>query len=294
MRTTPALKWGIDELLPRVMKELGKYDNLRCYQEYYGSGRALNDLENKIANIGCKSFATVDDIAKNVKNYSNKDVKVIGWMNQGQFLEFRDYNKARNAFRKKHRVENEFCVLYCTVATEQIEEEVKHYRFFLESIKKSNERYKVFCKFHPRNSKKDIERYINETKKVGIEVNFLYREKYDEILSFPDILVSATSGVNIDCLEYQALNSNKMKTICIYTVGKLTTDFFKKAIGKDTLPTHKTGSGNLIVSEITYNDIFDKIKNNKVNSDNLYNEAKELYKIDYNRVKANFIKYLEG
>ena len=294
LRTTPALKWGVDELLPRVMKELGKYDRLRCYQEYYGSGRALNDRENEIACVGCKSFATVDEIAKNIKDYAKKSVTVVGWMNQGQFSKYKNYNDARNLFRIKNNIVNDFCILYCTIATEQLEKELKHYIFFLETIKKSNKTKKIFCKFHPRNSSKEIKEYIKITKEIGIPVHFLFKERYDEILSFSDVLVSATSAVNIDCIEYQVLRSNRLETICIYTKGELTTSFFKKAIEKEILPTHKEGSGILIVSEQTYNNVFDKIQNNTEYYSYLYEEAKKLYKNDYNKVKDNFINYLEN
>ncbi|MBR6504162.1 MAG: hypothetical protein IKT41_00275 [Clostridia bacterium] len=294
LRTTPALKWGIDELLPRVMKELNQYDKLRCYQEYYGSGRAIKDNENLVANVGCKSFATVDDIAKNIKDYKEKDVKTIGWMNQGQFFGFKSYTDARNNFRKNNGIMNEFCILYCTIATNQIEKELQHFTYFLNAIKKSNNSSKVFCKFHPRNTKEEIEKYINVANNNKIKVEFLYNEQYDEILSFPDVLVSATSAVNIDCLEYQMLNLDNINTVCVYSDGELTKSFFLKAIEKETLPTHQNGSGNVIVNEVTYNNIFDEIQNNKVYYNYLYNEAEKLYKNDYNIVKNNFFNYLEN
>ena len=294
LRTTPALKWGIDELLPRVMKELKEYDKLKCYQEYYGSGRALNDGENEIANVGCKSFATVDEIAKNMDEYKGKKVITVGWMNQGQFFNYNNYDKARDLFRKRNSIENNFCILYCTIATEQIEKEIQHYKLFLENMKKDRNSKKIFCKFHPRNTKGEIKQYIDITKKMKMKVEFLYKENYDEILAFSDILVSATSAVNIDCLEYQVLKANKINTICIYTTGKLTTSFFKKAIGKNILPTHKKGSGNLIVNEITYDNIFEKIQNNRINYNYLYDEAKKIYKKDFKIVKDNFINYLEN
>ena len=294
LRTTPALKWGIDELLPRVMKELNQYDKLRCYQEYYGSGRAIKDWENPVANVGCKSFATVDDIAKNIKEYKEKDVKTIGWMNQGQFLKFKSYNDARNNFRRNNGVTNDFCILYCTIATNQIEKELQHFKYFLNAVKKSNNANKVFCKFHPRNTKEEIQKYIDLANEAEIQIEFLYNEKYDEILSFPDVLVSATSAVNIDCLEYQMLNLDSINTVCVYSDGALTKSFFMKAIEKETLPTHPNGSGNVIVDEETYNNIFDKIQNNKVYYNYLYNEAEKLYKTDYNIVKNNFFNYLEN
>lgn len=294
LRTTPALKWGIDELLPRVMKELNKYEKLRCYQEYYGSGRAIKDFENPVAKVGCKSFATVDDIAKNIKEYKEKDVKTIGWMNQGQFYKYNNYNDARNNFRKNYGLDNDFCILYCTIATNQIEKELQHFKYFLNAIKKSNNANKVFCKFHPRNTQEEIEKYINLVNESGIQVKFLYDEKYDEILSFPDVLVSATSAVNIDCLEYQMLNLDKINTFCVYSEGALTKSFFMKAIEKETLPTHQNGSGNIIVNEETYNNIFDNIQNDKIKYNYLYNEAEKLYKTDYNIVKNNFFNYLEN
>lgn len=294
LRTTPALKWGIDELLPRVMKELERYEGLKCYQEYYGSGRALNDGENEIANIGCNSLATVDEIAKNMNEYKEKRIINVGWMNQGQFLNYNNYNEARKLFRTRNNIQNEFCILYCTIATGQIKKEIQHYKLFLNSIKKSNNFKKTFCKFHPRNTESEIKQYIELTNKMKMQVEFLYKENYEEILAFSDILVSATSAVNIDCMEYQVLKANEINTICIYTIGRLTSSFFQKAIGKNTLPTHKEGTGNLIVDESTYDDIFDKIQNNIINCDYLYNEARKIYKKDFNNVKTNFISYLEN
>ena len=66
------------------------------------------------------------------------------------------------------------------------------------------------------------------------------------------------------------------------------------SIGKNTLPTHKKGSGNLIVNELTYDNIFEKIQDNMIDYDHLYDEAKKIYKKDFNMVKDNFINYLEN
>lgn len=279
LRTTPAMKWGIDEALVEACKKSGINCSYRCYQEYYGCGINLESFPYAVATIDKYAQALLRE--KEVKSI------VTGWLNQTVFKEYRPYEEARAQTRAQLGLkEIDIAILYCTVASGNIDAELKHFYLFLQSVKSP----RIYIKFHPRNTEYERRSYMVQA--INKECICVDMFSIDGVLAFPDFTVSVASAINLDMLEYQVMAQLPvLKCVSVFTKGILTESILLSAIGEKSIPISQSGMGSLIVDEYNYENIFNcSIEQQKVW---LYECAKRIFDVSAEKSINRFLKYLE-
>lgn len=76
-------------------------------------------------------------------------------------------------------------------ASGDIDAELKIFSRFLSAIQKQ----RLFIKMHPRNTKEEKQRYLDLLKDTPYETADTLR--YEEVLAFPDYIISPASAVNV-------------------------------------------------------------------------------------------------
>ena len=280
LRTTPMFKWGVDEAIIEASKVLGIEEKCRCYQECFDCGNDLYSFPNAIA--------TVNEQAKSILESKGIPAVVVGWLNKNIFLSYRPYNIARKDTRIQLGIrDKEQAILYCTVASGNIDAELNHFISFIKSMNSIINK-RLFIKFHPRNTDAEKQSYI---KISNNEIKCVDTLPMDGILSFADFLISPSSAINFDLLEYQVLNNEKkLRTLSIYTRGRFTESIISSSATKCIELDLKEMMGSLIVSETDYSDLFDDcIEAKRIQ---LCADACKTFGVSINESKNSFLKYL--
>lgn len=237
LRTTPSKDYGIDEAIVDAYNGSLITSKMKCYQDYYDCGMDLENFPGEIA--------TVDAIAKKRLNEYGIISETVGWLSQFDFFKFDNFIISRKKARKKLNLKEEKAILYCTSASGNINAELLHFKMLLKYKRHTDA---LFIRFHPRNSYKEKKQYY----KILHYHNVICVDnlKYEELLSFPDILISAASQINIDLIQYQIASQIKIpKCISIYTKGKITDEIIIAAIGKNNNSINFNELGILLQNE---------------------------------------------
>lgn len=280
LRTTPAIDFGTDEAITIATDRLGMSDRLRCYQECYDCGQLLDNLTYPVA--------VVDKIAKERMERRGIGAVVAGWMLQGVFAKYRDYDVSRSGARARMGLaENDTAYLYCMIASGDFEAEKRHFKFFLDSI--GDRRFWIL--FHPRNTKQQKDEYLSMAANLDYQV--VKEMERDEILSFSDMIISLGSAINIDAIQYQIYcRCEKMNTVSVYTYGDVTRSVFRRVFGEDSQPFSEENRGSVIVDETNYDMIFED--EHKICRKELMNQALQIFGSRDCHEGEGLIEYIKG
>jgi hypothetical protein len=219
IRGTPCFELGIEELLPRVSKDIGV--GCYCYQECYGVGNCLNDNEDKIACVGVNNVGVIDFYAKTIllKAGFAKNIVIVGDITYWRYKHLESFSARRKRLRNTLAVGGDFVILYCMLAVNDPENEVRHFRSVANSIEvlqKRNANVKFFVKFHPRNN--DNEKALVRNSNTDF---FEFEYSSEDACCFADVIISACSSINGDALAYYSAFENDQCVLkSIYTKGK--------------------------------------------------------------------------
>lgn len=282
LRTTPAMKYGVDEAVGRAAAEQNILSRMRCYQEIYDCGIDLTEMKTPIGVVDLKA-------AKRLR-HQGIDSFVVGWMNQMIFETYDSYELVRTRTRARLGLEDvDRAIVYCMVASGNFQSESNHFRHFLEQIGLVCVR--VFVRFHPRNSDEYRHHFLNMAKAARVEIAMTDQLSMEQILAFPDFIISAGSTMNLDSLQYQMVSGvEQLKTLSIYTRDKETKAVLHTALGVETQPYMEEGMGSLILDGAGYVNQIASISDEEKKQ--LYEEAKEMYGIPLTKVKERFLLYL--
>ncbi|GMQ55730.1 hypothetical protein AN1V17_01220 [Vallitalea sediminicola] len=267
LRTTPAYKWGIDEIIPRAMKEIGKYDNSFCFQEYYGVGKGMNNYENEVAIYKAKNLFTVDRSSAKFLHKRGIEAISVGWISHIKFQKMELFQSLRKKSREKIGIKDEKFIMYCVVNCGEIIQEVNHFEkllICLEEISQNEDNIKILIKFHPRNSKEEIKLYKKRAQKYNVQVvDVGISLDYYEILTLPDIIYSAASNMNIDLLAYQYAHEKyediAKHVMSVYSNDNFTKHIIHKATGNHIIPSHTDKGGHVLVNDENMKSVFKKL-----------------------------------
>ena len=237
LRTTPAVRWGIDEAITDLQDTFGPGCRLLCYQEYYGCGRGLKTFRGTIL--------TLDEDAVQICREQNIISTPVGWLSRLNNKRFPPYLVSRQNVRRQFKLgEEDRALLYCMTASGCFDSEYEIFSAFLRHTKDQ----KLFVKFHPRTSEAEKDRYLALLRQKKFQsVDSL---PYEELLSFPDFIISTASAMNIDSLSYQiSCGMEAFQTVSIYTTGNHTKGILSATTGRDSSPPGLAGRGSLIVHE---------------------------------------------
>ena len=267
LRTTPVFLWGIDELMPVIMKRLNMSERLRCYQECYCAGKALSDGENEVASVGCGNMAVLDEMA--AANSTVPNTVAIGYLNARQFQEHRFADRRRVSRKQLALNERDKAFLYVASCIYDIAEELYHFEVFLKQMTGLGDRVKLYLKFHPRHSETDRNKYAEAIDKSECSVTIIDQVEYLDLLAFPDCMVSLASSVNIDAVNYRSFYYEEaQKTfpfISIYPYGPRTASVLRKIYGTENYPSYDKEGYHLVVSEEAYvNEVEQVIREDEV------------------------------
>lgn len=267
LRTTPAYNWGIDEIMPRIMKDIDKYDYTFCFQEYYGVGKALSNFENSIASLSAKNLLTVDKASVNFLQERGIKAIDIGWISHKKFKYIDKFDEVRKKVRKRFKLENHKVIMYSVVCCGSILAEVNHFEKFVKCMEKItiiNNNITLLIKYHPRNNIDEIKLYRDIIQKYNVRFTEVDSKiSYNEILTLPDIIYSAASNMNIDLLAYQYANDIyediSKHVISVYSYDNFTRDILNNATGKSIIPSHTNNGGHVLVNDENMKMTFEKI-----------------------------------
>lgn len=282
LRTTPATHYGIDEAVAEAVKEAGTPCRMLCYQDYYGCGHALKNFNGTIL--------TLDKEASHLLLRDGIRSIPIGWLSMLNYLQLPSYSTVREKTRcKLHAEPDQILLLYCMTASGDIDAESEIFSRFL-SRNHENQKQRLFIKTHPRNSKAEIQRYLALLKNTSYETADTLR--YEEVLAFPDYIISPASAVNVDALSYQICNGlHELKTISVYTEGVYTCRLIQKATGYSSLAPGRRGNGSLIAEENFRGTVFNQPERDMQRR--LFQEAKNFLGGNINEIIEAFMKHLE-
>lgn len=282
LRTTPAMKYGVDEAVCRAAAEEDIMDRMRCYQEIYGCGIDLKELKTPVGVVDVKAAKKLRD--QGISSF------VIGWMNQAVFEKYDSYETVRTRTRAQLGLrDTDRAILYCTVASGNSQSELGHFWHFLEQMLSSCAR--AYICFHPRNTDEYQKQFLNLAKVAGVKISVTNHLSMEQRLAFSDFIISAGSAINLDLLQYQLLSGVKqLKTLSIYTRDKETRSVLHTAFGIEIPPYMEMGMGSLILDGTEYITQIDHISD--VVKKQLYEDAKEMFGIPLTKVKERFLMYL--
>ena len=278
LRTTPTLKWGLDEAAADACRRTGKKIECRCYQEDYGCGNGLEQLTQPIAVVDAAAGLLLQ---KRAIKYI-----VVGWLSQSMFQAYRPYYATRNDTRNQLGLETRDCaVLYCMGASGAFEHECEHFRLFLDAIRGEQ----AFYRFHPRNTPIERERLGQMACRKAQELPAGI--PYEGALSFSDYLISAASAMNQDALQYQIESEEQvLQTISIYTKGFFTAQILMAATGERSLPHTCPGMGSKLVNE---HSLMDFRVTDRERAE-YYRESAARFGMPAQERMERFVKYIEG
>ena len=280
LRTTPAIKIGIDEIIVEVCNRISSDIRCLCYQEDYGCGIALERMQNPIA--------VVDIHAKQILKKASIKSVIVGCLGQSIYKKYKPYCVARSLARRELGIQDDECViLYSIGASISFELELEHFTAMLNRIDK----HKIYYKFHPRNT--DTQRKMIQDVSKGRAIMLPNFFPYEEAISFPDFILSIASALNQDSLQYQVeCNEDELHTISVYTQGEISSAVLLSTLGVSELPHLKEGMGSIIINEEDISDnTFDRMN---VCLDALFSEVKQRFGISENERLDNLINYIEG
>jgi hypothetical protein len=183
--------------------------------------------------------------------------------------------------------EKDSAVLYCSVASGNINAEIEHFRLFLQAANSQ----RVYIKFHPRNQPRERSRYWAQ---AGDRAVFCVDSfSVDGVLAFTDFMVSAASAINLDMLEYQVMaRLSQLHGVSVFTKGLATESILISALGEKSVPIAQPGMGSFIVDEESYDHIFESTTNRQKAW--LYDCAKRIFDDSADKSIQRFLNYLEG
>lgn len=280
LRTTPAIGQGIDEAVTFAAEHLGILNKLRCFQECYDCGRYLEKLINPVA--------VVDLIAKEKMQAKGIKCTVVGWLLHGTFCKYKNYRLVRKETRKRLKLKDTDKVyMYCMIASGNFEIEKQHFRLFLNAIGQK----KFWILFHPRNTTEEKNNYLSMVRNMNYQL--ATHMKREEILAFPDFIVSLGSAINIDALQYQIYSGcTTTETVSVYTSGELTSKIFKKIFKEETQPFCEVNRGSIVADETNYYQIMDE--SIEIDRKSLFSQASMVFGGNYQKIQNNFIEYLKA
>lgn len=279
LRTTTALKYGVDEAITSAANEMGLGKKIRCYQEIYDCGMDLEQIEGPIA--------VVDEIAKERLSKRNVKSVPIGWMNQVSFSQYGDFESVRELIRQEMQISSdEFVVLYCCTASGNDKAEENHF----ENVVKHLGNKKIYVKFHPRNSEQYRKRIMHISQKYGVEE--AGDLKMEEALSFADVIISPGSVINLDCLQYQIVSGIKeIKTYSVFVNDDNVKRIMNDVFGTESQPYMETNMGSVSLDSFDELESLEEIIRKQKSQ--LYSEAMKMFGTDLKKTKENFIKYIK-
>lgn len=282
LRTTPAMKYGVDEAVGRAAAELDISSRMRCYQEIYDCGIDLGEMKTPVGVVDCKA-------AKRLQ-LQGIDSFVVGWMNQAVFETFGSYDLVRIQIRGRLGLDDkDQVILYCMVASGDVQSEMEHFRHFLKQIKSTCVR--AYIRFHPRNSNEYRQNLLNMAEAEGAVIEVADYLSMEQVLAFPDYIVSAGSAMNLDALQYQILSGSiELKTLSIYTIDRETKAILYNIFGMETQPYMEEGMGSLILDGIGYIERITSVSEQERKQ--LYKEVNEMFCMPLAKVKERFLLYL--
>lgn len=295
LRTTPVFGWGIDELIPSILRAQNKSERLRCYQECYCAGKALMDNENEIAMVGCGNMAVVDECAA---RHSAVPITIVtGYLNANCFSKNDYVVKRREARDQLGLMEKEKVFLYVASCIYDIHEELYHFNVFLKSVSHYKDSIKLFIKFHPRHTEADKETYQKCIEKSGCYIRVIENIDYRELLSFSDCMISLVSSVNIDAVNYFSSNFECIKEpvsfVSIYPYGKRVTSVMKRIYNTEFYPACDEKGCHMIVDEADYSREIRQVIQGHACSQELIKKYKE-NKNNYVNAVGRFVEYLQS
>ena len=280
LRTTPAIKIGIDEIIVEVCSRISSDIRCLCYQEDYGCGIDLERMQNPIA--------VVDIHAQQMLKRASINSVVVGCLGQSIYKKYKPYCVARSLARGKLGIRDDECVvLYSIGASRSFELELEHFTTMLNRMNT----HKVYYKFHPRNTDAQRKMIQDVSKERAIMLPEFF--PYEETISFPDFILSIASALNQDSLQYQIeCNEVELHTISVYTKGKISSAVLLSTLGVSELPHLQEGMGSIIINEEDISDnTFERMN---VCLDRLFSEVKQRFGIPENERLDNLINYIEG
>ncbi len=294
LRTTPVFLWGVDELIPTVLKEQNKLERLRCYQECYCAGKALTENENKIARIGCESLAVVDVCA--ARHSVVPRTTVVGYLNVNHLTKG-DYVQNRKRARDKMAItDSDNAFLYVASSIYDLKTELFHFKVFLNCARKYEDEIKIFLKFHPRHNTESKEMYRLAVLESGCQIYIIEDMEYKGLLAFSDCMISLGSSVNIDAVNYLSFNIGMMKDppsfVSVYPYGKDVARVMKKIYNTDFYPPYDKNGCHIIVDENNYDQIFEAVIQGWACSDDVLKKYENNGKSNVDAIDG-FINYLK-
>ena len=278
LRTTPALKFGVDEAITSAANEIGSGKKIRCYQEIYDCGMDLEQIKVPIA--------VVDEIAKMRLQKRKVEAIPIGWMNQSSFQGYPNYCLVREQIRNKLGIsEQETVIIYCTVASGNDKAEKKHFQ----GVAKHKGNRRMYLKFHPRNA----EVYKREMLKIANQYGVAEAKNFEmeEVLAVADVIISSGSAIQFDCLQYQVISKiDVLKTNSVFVVDANTKEIMQTVFQCDIQPYMEEGMGSIILGSFAeLENLEEKLQQEKIK---VTREAYSIFHLEMDQVKENFLKYL--
>lgn len=279
LRTTPAINWGLDEVAADACEIALSRSKCICYQEDYACGNNLESMINPIA--------VVDECAGQLIEEKGLNYFKVGWLSQSLYSQGISYQEQRTLTRNQLQLTDvDTALLYVVGATGKFKEEVKIFQSFLR-IKG----YKLFYKFHPRNT--GIERKKIQEEARGKAIEFTGELGYEAALSFPDFIISVASAMNQDAIQYQIeTGENKLSTVSMYTRGDVTNTIIFSVLGRTDLPQTESNRGSVLIAEMDMEKTNFELEEKK--RIELFEEASKRFGVSASERVANILTYIEG
>jgi hypothetical protein len=263
LRTTPASKLGVDELVATALRRRGYPGRIHCVQDYYGVGIAMRQDEHPVARVGIDEIATVDAAAAEFASaLTGLRAQVLGWVSFEQYLSGMTYGRAREKGRAALGLgPDRKLVLYAGICSGLVDNDVRDFEKSLQAVCELTSRKRAVSlavRTHPRCSPEERQSYTELCERYASRVCFQSLDglaTIREIMAVPDVIISPASAFNLDALAY-ASTDPRPETCSVYSTGIYATRALHSLTGMSAPPTHKPRNGHFVAS---YEDMADVV-----------------------------------
>lgn len=280
LRTTPASKIGVDEVLATAVRKADLIMPVLCLQEYYGLGLCLEADEHPLFIAGVQAVAVVDKLSQNLLKEQHPKLRstTVGWIAHSGFIQGPDFVQVRREAREILGLqEDRKLVLYAGICSQTVKDnDLADFQKVVQAIGELNSRFEkdkvLFAyKLHPRTSIAEGQAYAHTVRLHREHLSALNLEllsTYRHFLAVADVIISPTSSMNLDAMAYAATavsagrESEFDGPVSLYTIDESSRRAMQAATGLELLPTHRPHQGSFLaewedLTDVIHQALFD-------------------------------------